>query len=98
MACAVAEVRPAPPVIAMDAQVIGRTPAEPNCEAGDGTPCSTGVELAGASSSAAASVGRNGVRGSATPIVPTPGPTLPRGMVKVLCRFKCETSPPNLPG
>jgi hypothetical protein len=33
-----------------------------------------------------------------TPIGPTPGPPPPCGMQKVLCRFRCETSPPNLPG
>ncbi|MNL01514.1 hypothetical protein D3C87_1219880 [compost metagenome] len=42
--------------------------------------------------------GRNGVRCDFTPIGPTPGPPPPCGMQKVLCRFRCETSPPNLPG
>ncbi|MOA39246.1 hypothetical protein D3C78_1610090 [compost metagenome] len=42
--------------------------------------------------------GRNGARWDFTPIGPTPGPPPPWGMQKVLCRFRCETSPPNLPG
>ena len=29
---------------------------------------------------------------------PTPGPPPPCGMQKVLCRFRCETSQPYLPG
>ena len=33
-----------------------------------------------------------------TPTGPTPGPPPPCGMQKVLCRLRCETSAPNLPG
>ena len=29
---------------------------------------------------------------------PTPGPPPPCGMAKVLCKFRCDTSPPNCPG
>ena len=29
---------------------------------------------------------------------PTPGPPPPCGMQNVLCRLRCETSPPNSPG
>ncbi len=42
--------------------------------------------------------GRKGARCARTPIGPMPGPPPPCGMQKVLCRFRCETSAPNLPG
>ena len=29
---------------------------------------------------------------------PTPGPPPPCGIQKVLCKFRCDTSPPNFPG
>ena len=44
------------------------------------------------------SPGRNGARCAATATGPTPGPPPPCGMQNVLCRFRCETSPPNSPG
>ena len=42
--------------------------------------------------------GRYGARCARTATGPTPGPPPPCGMQKVLCRFRCETSPPNVPG
>ena len=36
--------------------------------------------------------------GSRPPPAPRPGPPPPCGMQNVLCRFRCETSAPNLPG
>src|SRR6185437_12781439 len=42
--------------------------------------------------------GRNGARCDLTAHGPTPGPPPPCGMQKVLCRFRCETSEPHLPG
>ena len=43
-------------------------------------------------------LGRNGARCARTPIGPTPGPPPPCGMQNVLCRLRCDTSAPNLPG
>ena len=40
----------------------------------------------------------NGARCARTATGPTPGPPPPCGMQNVLCRFRCETSPPNSPG
>src|SRR4249919_4379236 len=42
--------------------------------------------------------GRNGARCDFTAQGPTPGPPPPCGMQKVLCRLRCETSEPHLPG
>ena len=42
--------------------------------------------------------GRYGARCAATATGPTPGPPPPCGMQNVLCRLRCDTSPPNSPG
>ncbi len=42
--------------------------------------------------------GRYGARCDFTATGPTPGPPPPCGMQKVLCRFRCDTSEPYLPG
>src|SRR5687768_7082213 len=42
--------------------------------------------------------GRNGARCDFTAHGPTPGPPPPCGMQKVLCRLRCDTSEPHLPG
>ena len=42
--------------------------------------------------------GKNGAKCARTPTGPTPGPPPPCGIQNVLCKFKCETSEPNLPG
>ena len=42
--------------------------------------------------------GMNGLRCSATPIGPTPGPPPPWGMQNVLCKLRWETSDPMIPG
>src|SRR5882724_7132939 len=41
---------------------------------------------------------RNGARWERTATGPTPGPPPPWGMQNVLCRLRCDTSAPNLPG
>ena len=68
---------------------IGRMLAEP-CGAAE-----TGPTLLSAASGLP---GRKGAKCERTATGPTPGPPPPCGMQKVLCRFKCETSDPNLPG
>src|SRR4051812_31857099 len=42
--------------------------------------------------------GRYGARCAFTAHGPTPGPPPPCGMQNVLCRFRCDTSEPHLPG
>ena len=42
--------------------------------------------------------GKYAAKCSRTATGPTPGPPPPCGIAKVLCKFKCETSAPNLPG
>src|SRR5687768_16141392 len=42
--------------------------------------------------------GRKGARCAFTAQGPTPGPPPPCGMQKVLCRLRCDTSEPHLPG
>ena len=53
---------------------------------------------AGPASSSSGWLGRCGARCARTPTGPTPGPPPPCGMQNVLCRLRCETSAPNLPG
>src|SRR6478609_2030935 len=77
----------------MYAQLIGRIDAEPH-GAADSAP----TPVAGPADGASGWFGRNGARCSLTATGPTPGPPPPCGMQKVLCRFRCETSPPNAPG
>src|SRR6202035_2418927 len=65
---------------------IGRIPAEPYGAAVTGpTPPSPRP-------------GKNGTRWAPTATGPTPGPPPPCGMQNVLCRFRCETSAPKVPG
>src|SRR5581483_1564667 len=84
---------PSAPIIRTYAQEIGRIDALPHgaAEIGPGPVAGPAVGCNGW-------LGRNGARCSRTPIGPTPGPPPPCGMQKVLCRFRCETSEPNLPG
>ena len=42
--------------------------------------------------------GKYGARCALAITGPTPGPPPPCGIENVLCKFKCETSPPNFPG
>src|SRR3954453_8887139 len=60
-----------------------------------GAPDATGTEVP---ESTNGWPGRNGTRGSRTPIGPTPGPPPPCGMQNVLCRLRWLTSEPNRPG
>src|SRR5215218_6980670 len=75
-------------------------PAEPYRVDATGVPAAADepVEAPGAPTPGVGSPGRNGTRCSATATGPTPGPPPPCGMQNVLCRFRCETSPPNSPG
>src|SRR5690606_19009525 len=66
-------------------QLIGRMEAEP-CAAALTIPTSP------------MGAGRYGARCDLTAHGPTPGPPPPCGMQKVLCRLRCETSEPHLPG
>ncbi len=68
-------------------------PAEPHGAAEIGP-----TPVAGPASGCSGWFGRYGARCSRTATGPTPGPPPPCGMQKVLCRFRCETSAPNLPG
>src|ERR1700686_3845245 len=77
----------------MYAQEIGSTPAEPH-----GAAATAPGELCGPAPATTEDAGRNGARWALTPIGPTPGPPPPCGMQNVLCRLKCDTSAPNLPG
>src|SRR5687768_1427233 len=43
-------------------------------------------------------LGKNGAKCDFTAQGPTPGPPPPCGMQKVLCRLRCDTSEPHLPG
>ena len=54
--------------------------------------------VAGPAASSSGWLGRNGAKWARAITGPTPGPPPPCGIAKVLCRFKCETSAPNLPG
>src|SRR5450756_2261260 len=98
MANFVASVSPSAPIIAIYIHEIVRMLALPHGAAATapidevrGVKC----EVSGETTECP---GKKGTRCSATPIGPTPGPPPPCGMQNVLCRFKCETSPPNCPG
>ena len=77
----------------MYAHEIGRIDAEPY-----GADAAGPVAVSGPASGASGWLGRYGARWDRTPMGPTPGPPPPWGMQKVLCRLRCETSAPNLPG
>src|SRR5690554_1010543 len=81
------------PIILMYIQLMGKILAEPQ-GAADMVPLAMLVLGTGCTGWP----GKKGFKCSATPIGPMPGPPPPWGMQKVLCRFKCDTSPPNLPG
>src|SRR5882757_7308852 len=87
IAVSVACLRPEAPIMRIYIQVIGRIEALPN-GAADTAWAEPSVTWPG----------RYGFRCALTPIGPTPGPPPPCGMQKVLCKFRCDTSPPNLPG
>src|ERR1700741_3071686 len=74
--------------MAMYIQLIGRIEAEPKL----------GAETRPTVPSPPSVRGRNGARCDFTAQGPTPGPPPPCGMQKVLCRLRCETSEPHLPG
>src|ERR1039457_4831358 len=92
----------------MYAEEVGGVPADPNGAAAIGpTPPSRrapGPRGPGASPGEAlcppglASPGRKAARGARTATGPPPGPPPPCGVQNVLCRFRCETPAPNLPG
>src|SRR5688500_261960 len=69
-------------------QLIGRMLAEPKVAALTMPPAA----------SLPNALGRNGARCDFTAHGPTPGPPPPCGMQNVLCRLRCETSEPHLPG
>src|SRR4051794_23444545 len=94
MAVSVARRRPEAPIILMYAQEIGRIEADPH-GAPEMAPTDPNVPR---SLRPSGWLGRNGARCAATATGPTPGPPPPCGMQKVLCRFRCDTSPPNSPG
>src|SRR3989442_15304993 len=76
-----------PPIIVMYTHTRGGIPAEPY-----------GAALTGPTGEAVPiPPGRNGARGALTATGPTPGPPPPWGMQNALCRFRCDTSPPNRP-
>src|SRR3954449_1521809 len=80
---------PSTPIIRTYIHEIGSTPGLPY-GAADTAPTRT--------PSTPSAPGRNGARCGATATGPTPGPPPPCGMQNVLCRFRCDTSPPNAPG
>src|SRR5690606_29261595 len=84
------------PIMAMYAQEIGKIDADPYgaADTAPTPPSRVGVTPR----SASGCPGRNGARCARTAIGPTPGPPPPCGMQNVLCRFRCDTSPPNEPG
>ena len=86
-------VKPAPPIIRIYIQEIGRIDAEPKgaLDTGPGP-------VAGPANSFAGWFGKNGAKCALAITGPTPGPPPPCGMQNVLCKFKCETSAPNFPG
>src|SRR5690349_3075172 len=76
-------------------QLIGRIEAEPKLAAETiDPPPMPSVRMP----SSPSAPGRNGARCDFTAHGPTPGPPPPCGMQKVLCRLRCETSEPHLPG
>src|SRR5690606_10946579 len=87
--------RPAAPISAMYIQLIGRIEALPKVAAETMAPLPTPCVRRPSATSAP---GRNGARRDLTAHGPTPGPPPPCGMQKVLCRFRCDTSEPHLPG
>ncbi len=110
IATSVARRRPAPPIIRIYIQDIGKIDAEPN--GADDTGPNESFELYSEYFSNKGWFGRNGARcflleqsfsfeikwiisnRTYTPIGPMPGPPPPWGMQNVLCRFKCDTSEP----
>src|SRR5690349_16422177 len=72
---------------------IGRIPAEPH-----GAALIAPIPVAGPASATSGLFGKYGARCARTPIGPTPGPPPPCGIQNVLCKFRCDTSAPNLPG
>src|SRR6187431_2231973 len=84
---------PTAPIILMYIQLIGRMLAEPQ-GAAEIVPLFTSVPGTACTGCAA----RKGSKCLPTPIGPMPGPPPPCGIQKVLCKFKCDTSPPNFPG
>src|SRR6476469_8383271 len=85
--------RPAAPIIRTYAHEIGRIDALPHGAALIGP-----TPVLGPALGCSGWFGRYGARCDRTPIGPTPGPPPPCGMQKVLCRLRCDTSAPNLPG
>src|SRR3546814_19341864 len=77
----------------MEGDEIGRIPAEPY---GAALIAPTTVRLL--SSGCNGWLGRYGARCDRTATGPTPGPPPPCGMQNVLCRLRCDPSPPNSPG
>src|SRR6187431_1096247 len=75
---------------------MGRMPAEPYRAADTGPTPSPAP--AAPFEPASGSLGKCGARWARTATGPTPGPPPPCGMQNVLCRFRWETSAPNLPG
>src|SRR5207253_3421984 len=95
---------PSGPIMVMYIHGIGRIPADPHGAAEraptampDGSGAST-HRPTGPASGTTGWPGRNGARWDRTHTGPTPGPPPPWGMQNVLCRFRCDTSPPNRPG
>ena len=93
MATSVARRKPSAPIMWMYIHGMARIPAEPQGAAATG-PGPVGGPATGASGW----FGMNGIRCSATPMGPTPGPPPPWGMQNVLCRLMWLTSAPNRPG
>src|SRR3546814_769828 len=90
---------------AMYSQLVGMRSANPWAEAetmphkGDvPAPTSAARTVPSPAGGIGAVRGRKGARCEFTEQGPTPGPPPPCGMQKVLCRLRCETSEPHLPG
>ena len=93
MATLLAAVSPSPPINAMYTQEIGKIEALPK-----GAADTTSLVSQSPATGTTGLVGKKGIRCSPTPMGPMPGPPPPWGMQNVLCRFRWETSAPNLPG
>ena len=77
----------------MYAHEIGKILAEPN-----GAPETGPGPVAGPAERSIGWLGKNGARCARAITGPTPGPPPPCGIANVLCKFRWETSAPNLPG
>ena len=97
MATDVAFFSPCAPIIRIYIQEIGKIEAEPKLAADTG-PTFDSPGCPDCLDCASGFPGKKSAKCFLTITGPTPGPPPPCGIQKVLCKFKCETSAPNLPG